>query len=85
MVTTMSGNAVMNPRAAAVIAARPTEASSRLIFSDPVSAKNDATLAGSWLHQAAVYRVANSFIRSRLLGAHSFTGERGRFKMETPV
>ena len=33
-----------------------------MIFSDPFAAKNDATLAASWLHQAAVYRVAKSVI-----------------------
>jgi hypothetical protein len=46
--------------ASAVIAARPTDGSPSLIFSVPPSAKNSATLAGFWLHQAAVYLVAKS-------------------------
>src|ERR1700693_4144309 len=57
---TRSGKAVMNPCAAAVIAVRPTEGLPSLIFSEPPSAKNAATLGAFWLHQAAVYRVANS-------------------------
>jgi hypothetical protein len=32
-----------------------------LIFSEPPSAKNAATLGAFWLHQAAVYLVPNSF------------------------
>jgi hypothetical protein len=32
-----------------------------LIFSEPSSAKNAATLAAFWLHQAAVYLEPNSF------------------------
>ena len=50
----------MNPCAAAVIAARPTDGWPSLIFREPFPAKNDATLAASWLHHAAVYRVAKS-------------------------
>jgi len=51
----------MNPWAAAVIAARPTDGVPSLIVRDPCSAKKDATLAAFWLHQAAVYRAAKSF------------------------
>jgi hypothetical protein len=54
MLTTISGNAVMNPFATAVIASRPMAGLPSLIVRDPSAAKNDATLAGSWLHQAAV-------------------------------
>src|SRR5713226_4632038 len=61
IVTTMSGKAVMKPCAAAVIAVRPVEGRPLLIFREPPSAKNAATLAAFWLHQAAVYLVPNSF------------------------
>ena len=37
----------MNPCAAAVIAVLPTDGGASLIFSEPFSAKNAATLAGS--------------------------------------
>jgi hypothetical protein len=37
-----------------VIAARPTSGGAVLMVSEPSSAKNDATRAGSWLHHAAV-------------------------------
>src|SRR4051794_27939811 len=47
--------------AAAVIAARPTHGVAALIFNAPSSEKNLATLSAFWLHQAAVYLVANSF------------------------
>jgi hypothetical protein len=50
----------MKPCAAAVIAVLPTEGAPSLIFSDPPSAKNAATLAAFWLHQAAVYLAPNS-------------------------
>jgi len=43
------------------MAARPTAGPSSSIFSDPRSAKNNATLAARWLHQAWVYLVPNSF------------------------
>jgi len=33
---------------------QPTEGLAALIFSDPSVAKNDATFAALWLHQAAV-------------------------------
>src|SRR5512140_186357 len=66
--TTRSGNADMNPRASALIACRPTEGGAALMVSEPSSAKNDATFAGSWLHQAAVYRVANACALARSLG-----------------
>jgi hypothetical protein len=36
-----------------MIAARPTAGSASLTFSEPFSAKNDATLAALWLDQAA--------------------------------
>ena len=39
----------MKPCAAAVIAARPTDGTPSLIFREPFSAKNDATLAAFWL------------------------------------
>jgi hypothetical protein len=56
-----SGKAVINPCAALVIAARPTAGIASFILRDPFSAKNEATLAASWLHQAAVYRAPKSF------------------------
>jgi hypothetical protein len=45
MATTKSGKALMKLCAAAVIAARPTDARPSLIVSDPAAQKNDATLA----------------------------------------
>src|SRR5882762_9713139 len=51
----------MKPWAAAMIAVRPTEGAPSLIFSEPPSAKDAATLAAFWLHQAAVYLAPNSF------------------------
>jgi len=60
IVTTMSRKGVMNRCAAAVIAALPTAGAPALIFSDPASAKNAATLDAHWLHQAALYLVPNS-------------------------
>jgi hypothetical protein len=56
-----SGKAVINPCAALVIAARPTAGVASFILRDPFSAKNEATLAAFWLHQAAVYRAPKSF------------------------
>ena len=44
----------MNPCAAAVIAVRPIDGGPSLIVREPFSAKNEATLAAFWLHQAAV-------------------------------
>src|SRR5260370_208518 len=57
----------MNPCAAAVIAVRPTGGVPSLILSDPPSAKNEATLAAFWLHQAAVHRIANPFSFSEFM------------------
>jgi hypothetical protein len=44
----------MKLRAAAAIAALPTAGAPSLIFNEPCSAKNAATLSGFWLHHAAV-------------------------------
>src|SRR4029077_4524508 len=51
--TTISGKAVMKPCAASVIAALPIDGLPSLIFKNPSSAKNEATLDASWLHHAA--------------------------------
>src|ERR1700730_13726035 len=72
ILTTRSVMSLMNPGAAAVIAVRPTEGLPSLIFSEPPSAKNAATLGAFWLHQAAVYRVANS---CRLAGSIGFISD----------
>src|SRR4051812_10820531 len=66
--TSRSGNAVMKLCADSVIAARPIDGAPLLIVSDPFSAKNEATCAGSWLHHAAVYRVAKSRTRDGSIG-----------------
>jgi hypothetical protein len=47
IVTIMSGNVVMNPRASSAIAARPTAGGPSLMLIEPRSAKNAATLSGS--------------------------------------
>src|SRR6266545_6809437 len=60
MSTLMSGKADMNHCATSVMAARPTAGSSSFTRSEPFGAKKAATLAASSLHQAAVYRCANS-------------------------
>jgi hypothetical protein len=65
MRTIMSGKADMKLRAAAVIAARPTDGGPALMVSEPSSAKNDATCEGSWLHHAAVYRDARALTLAR--------------------
>lgn len=44
----------MKPCAAAVMASLPTAGGPPLMVSEPLGAKNDATLAAFWLHQAAV-------------------------------
>src|ERR1700680_3019417 len=78
-----SGKAVMNPCAASLIAIRPSEGVPPLMVSEPLGEKNAATLAASWLHHAAVYRVAkprSSVIRScaiKLL--QSYAGTRVQF------
>ena len=51
----------MKPWAAAVMAILPAEGAPSLIVSDPLSAKNAATVAAFWLHHAAVYFVPNPF------------------------
>jgi len=62
---------LIKPCAAAVIAVLPTEGKPSLIFSDPPSAKNAATHAASWLHQAAVYFFPNSCnFKSSIQNAH---------------
>jgi hypothetical protein len=45
----------------AAVAERPTEGAPLLIWSEPASEKNAATLAAFWLHQAAVYRAPKDF------------------------
>jgi len=65
MSTCMSGKAVMNPCATAVMARRPTAGALSLTRREPLGAKKAATLAASWLHQAAVYREANLVVLSR--------------------
>ena len=64
MTTERSGNAVMNDSATSATAFRPTAAGPSFTQSAPSSAKNAATLAGSWLHQAAVHTSLNR-LRSR--------------------
>jgi len=52
--TFRSGNVVMNDRASSVISHRPTAGVPLLAVNEAPGEKNAATLAGSWLHQAAV-------------------------------
>src|SRR5438132_7137964 len=59
IVTTMSGNVVMNACASLAIAARPIAGGPLLMLIEPRSAKNAATLSGLWLHHASAYRSAN--------------------------
>src|SRR5215470_5727767 len=60
MRTRRSGNVVMNPRATSVMALRPTAGAPPFTLSEPFGEKKVATLVGSLLHHAAVYRWANS-------------------------
>src|SRR5712691_8754354 len=59
IVTTMSGNVVMNACASLAIAACPIAGGPLLMLIEPRSAKNAATLSGFWLHHASAYRSAN--------------------------
>src|SRR5438067_12082712 len=59
VVTTMSGNVVMNACASLAISARPTADGPLLMLIEPPSEKNAATLSGFWLHHASAYRSAN--------------------------
>ena len=56
----------MNPCAASVIALRPIAGTPPLMVREPLGEKKAATLAASWLHQAAVYRAAKSRSRFNL-------------------
>lgn len=58
----------MNSCAAADTAVRPTDGLPPLIVSDPCAEKNEATRCGSWLHHAAVYRVANALTLVSFIG-----------------
>src|SRR5438132_9982093 len=64
----MSGKADMNPCATSAMASRPTAGSFSFTLSEPFGAKNAATLAASWLPQAAVYRPARSRRLSESIG-----------------
>jgi hypothetical protein len=52
----------MNDRASSAISLRPTAGVPLLTSNAAPGEKNVATAAGSWLHQAAVYRAAKSLI-----------------------
>jgi hypothetical protein len=59
----------MKPRASSVMALRPIAGAPSLTRNDAIGEKKLATAAGSWPHQAAVYRRAKS-VRCVGAGGH---------------